>query len=222
MTDLNGEKVVIPQFKEDHIRIANDDMNMRKPYYWQAPKEYLGKKLYSYGGDLRFIIGYTVSRGDVSGEFTLDADVIVEGGPNDHRIGYNWKKYNKDADKALITLPLREQEWYILDQEGKQVRPATREEYTLVIYDLKRMLIRAKFHTDQIEGSLHQVEMEKASNDSQTLKKQEGAEACDCPEGYIGLSCEACAPGYRRVNNILVGGQCVKCDCNNHAESCGE
>lgn len=222
VTDLNGEKVLQPQLKDDHIRIANDDMNLQKPYYWQAPSEYLGKKLYSYGGDLRFIIGYTVSRGDVSGIFTLDADVIVEGGPNDYRIGYNWKKYSKDADKVLITLPLREQEWFILDRDGKQTRSASREEYTLVLYDLKRMLIRAKFHTDQLEGSLYQIEMEKASNDSQTLKKQEGAEACNCPEGYAGLSCEECAPGYRRVNNILVGGQCVKCDCNNHALSCGK
>lgn len=201
VSDLNGQKIVTPQIKDNHLVIADDDMNLRKPYYWQAPKEYLGEKLYSYGGDLRFMIGYTVLRGDVSGYFTEDSDVILEGGPSNLRVGHNWKKYDThEGDKAIITLPLREQEWFILDSEGRNVRPATREEYTLVLHDLKRMLIRAKFHTDQIEGAIYQVELEKASKDSKSLKKQEGAEMCNCPEGYTGLSCSECAPGYRRVS----------------------
>lgn len=224
VSDFSGKKVVTPTRKSEHLVIADDDMQpMSSPYYWMAPDSYLGEKLYSYGGDLRFMIGYTVLRGDTSGYYTEDADIILDGGPETvMRIGYNWKRYdkNENEDKVTLTLPLRENGWYILDGDGRRVRPVSREEFTLVLYNLRNMLIRAKFHTDQIEGSMYNVEMEQASKDSKSLNKQTGAESCDCPEGYMGLSCLECAPGYRRVNNILVGGRCEKCNCNNHAESC--
>lgn len=46
-------------------------------------------------------------------------------------------------------------------------------------------------------------------------------EQCSCPEGYAGLSCELCAPGYRRepLGNSPYS-RCVKCFCHNHADTC--
>jgi len=220
ISDLKGTHIIIPHQENNNLVVADDDFPENKPYYWVAPENYLGDKLYSYGGDLRFMIGYTILRGDVSGYYTEDADIIVEGGPDNLRIGHNWRKQAKGTDKTTIILPLREHEWFLLNNDGRRMRSAKREEYTLVLHDLKRLLIRAKFHTDQIEGKLYNVELEKASKDAKTIKKQEGAEKCECPEGYTGLSCTECAPGYRRVNNELVNGTCVKCECNNHAESC--
>lgn len=153
-----------------------------------------------------------------------DADVILQGGPKNIRIGYNWKKPTKDEKgKATISLPLREQGWFKIAKGGKRGRkpvPVSREEFTLVTYNLKKMLIRAKFHTDQIEGGLHQVDMEHANKSVITGKRMSGTEMCDCPPGYAGLSCELCASGYRRLNNTLVNGVCLKCDCNNHAPAC--
>ena len=31
---------------------------------------------------------------------------------------------------------------------------------------------------------------------------------------------QSCSPGYKREGNMLVGGRCVPCECNNHADVC--
>ncbi|GIX96619.1 laminin subunit alpha-2 [Caerostris extrusa] len=77
----------------------------------------------------------------------------------------------------------------------------------------------AKFHTDQIEGRLHNIGMEIASKDSKSLRKIGSVEKCVCPVGYAGLSCELCAPGYKSVTGPKIGHVCERCDCYNHAES---
>ena len=222
VSDLPGSKVVEPTTAPGgHLVVANDELPGINNYYWDAPQDFLGQKLYSYGGDLKFVLGYVVARGDTSGVFTEDADVILQGGPKNLKIGYNWKKPTREENgKTIINLPLREQTWFKVDENGRGKEPVSREEFTLITYNLKRMLIRAKFHTDQIEGSLHNLDMDLANRTSTNPKIAIGTEMCDCPEGYAGLSCETCAPGYRRVNNTLVNGKCVKCDCNNHAPSC--
>lgn len=71
VSDIEGRKVVEPDVYEDgHLVVANDEMTGVDNYYWDAPLEYLGQKLYSYGGDLKFVISYVVARGDTSGWFT--------------------------------------------------------------------------------------------------------------------------------------------------------
>ena len=37
---------------------------------------------------------------------------------------------------------------------------------------------------------------------------------------WSGSSCEQCAPGYRRVGSLLLGGACVPCECNGHSNEC--
>ncbi len=73
-------------------------------------------------------------------------------------------------------------------------------------------------------------------------------EQCECPWGYSGTSCEVrnhfrvtlsastwpvrlltgavclspqyCMPGFYRVGGILFGGNCLQCECNDHATEC--
>ena len=187
VTDLSGRVKIPPSQENGHLVIANDEVpaSIQNVYYWEAPKDYLGQNLYSYGNDIKFLISYVVSRGDVSGYFTDDADIILEGGPDNIRIGYKWHKLSEvDEVNTTIIMPLREQNWFRVGDDGKKTdERVSREEFTLLLYDLKRLLIRAKFHTDQIEGGLYQVDMEKASNTSKSIKKAEGTEKCDCPPG---------------------------------------
>ena len=89
--------------------------------------------------------------------------------------------------------------------------------------DIKQVLLRAKFHTDQIEGMLHHAYLEKADsrqvlglNDSRATS----IEVCDCPRGYTGDSCEDCNYGFRKSSVDSWLNECIKCDCNGHAPSC--
>ncbi|XP_075729518.1 wing blister isoform X1 [Rhipicephalus microplus] len=216
ITNLHGSRTVRPTPENGRLTIANDDVNWNM-YYWQAPDQYLGNKLYSYGGDLKFMLSYVVARGDTSGSYVEGSDVIIEG--DGKRFGYNWS-LRPSPDNVTIAVPLREHGWHLLDDKGRPLRPASREEFTLALHDMERLLLRAKYHSDQIEGAMHHVDLPVASKTSGTLTKMTSVEMCQCPVGYAGLSCELCAPGYRRVNNTLLGGRCEKCDCNNHADSC--
>ncbi|RWS26450.1 Laminin subunit alpha-2-like protein, partial [Leptotrombidium deliense] len=223
VSDLHGRRIANPEAKKDPDRfmIADDVMSGVDVYYWQAPDKYLGNKLNSYGGDLRFTLGYTVLRGDTSGFFTEEADVVLVGGPRNEMIGFNWKRHSKDEQgKTTVTLPFTEHGWYKIGKDKAKLGEVSRDEFALITQDLRRMLIRARFHTDQIEGGLYLVNMEKGVKGSLSDKKMKGMEDCKCPEGYTGPSCLDCEIGWRRVNNTLIGGICVKCDCNNHSESC--
>jgi laminin alpha 1/2 len=86
--------------------------------------------------------------------------------------------------------------------------------------DIKQVLLRAKFHTDQIEGMLHHAFLEKADTSSETGPFATSIEVCSCPKGYIGDSCEGCDYGYRKSSVDSWLNECVKCDCNGHSPSC--
>lgn len=67
------------------------------------------------------------------------------------RIGYGGGTFKPDVDNTFV-VALWKHDWYKLDENGKKVRPVTRQEMMAVLYDVDRLLIRGKFHTDQIEG----------------------------------------------------------------------
>ncbi|CAL1296819.1 unnamed protein product [Larinioides sclopetarius] len=217
VTDLKGTRVVKPLPENGNVVIANDEVSNFNTYYWLAPPDYLGKKLYSYGSDLKFTLSYVVARGDTSGTYTENADVVLEG--NGQQIGYNWG-IRPEFDEVAISVPLREQGWFLLTPRDDGTNSVSREDFTLILNDLTKLLIRAKFHTDQIEGRLHNIGMEIAAKESKSLRKIGSVEKCVCPVGYAGLSCELCAPGYKSVTGPKIGHICERCDCYNHAESC--
>ena len=147
----------------------------------------------------------------------------MQGGPHDLIIGYKWQKYDKKFESDVhvnISLPLREQEWFKLDIDGRRTdEPVTREEFTLITYTLKRMLIRAKFHTDQVEGRLYNVQMGRAIKVDRPISHAIKTEKCNCPDGYRGLSCELCTEGYR-MEKSPYGPTCIECPCNHHSLTC--
>jgi len=92
-----------------------------------------------------------------------------------------------------------------------------------VLSEIKRILLRAKYHTDQIEGMLHHAFLEKAYSNRLAEPKDVKAvsvEVCACPKGYIGDSCENCAYGYRKSSVDTWINECLRCNCNGHARSC--
>uniref|UniRef100_G3PAJ4 Uncharacterized protein n=2 Tax=Gasterosteus aculeatus TaxID=69293 RepID=G3PAJ4_GASAC len=98
--------------------------------------------------------------------------------------------------------------------------PATREHLLMVLADLDDILIRASYSTEMRSSSIFDISMEVAVPNFSGLAQALEVEQCRCPPGYLGLSCQDCAPGYTRTGGGLYLGHCELCDCNGHSDSC--
>lgn len=106
-----------------------------KTVYFEAPIEYLGNKLTSYGGKLNYILYYTTG---IFGKAISQADVILQGsnisllhsGIEQPPIDQNWEK----------SLDLTESEFVTLND-----LPATRELLMTVLENLQGIYIRATY-----------------------------------------------------------------------------
>ncbi|XP_046676227.1 laminin subunit alpha-1 isoform X3 [Homalodisca vitripennis] len=215
ISDANVSRTVLPSVDPDTglLSVGNYELPGVDSYYWLAPAEYLGNKLTSYGATLTFRVSWVVMRGDTSGKPTMGPDIILVG-ENGVQLGYGESWYHQN--NMSVTVQLVETGWYELGGG-----PVTRPLLLSVLANIKYLLLRAKFHTDQVEGSLAFASMETG-----VLGLGGTAvgyvEQCHCPVGYKGLSCELCDFGFAR---ILSDGErhhavCSKCNCHGHAETC--
>ncbi|KAF5402729.1 hypothetical protein PHET_03978, partial [Paragonimus heterotremus] len=116
-------------------------------------------------------------------------------------------------------------------------RPATVADLIAVLSKLDRLLIKAKYISDQNTIELRQVRLVRAERDPEG--RIPGLEECICPAGHTGTSCESCAFGYWRDPNrksemdgnravrgmwrdVLVPPICIPCECNGHSAHCDE
>ena len=217
ISNLDGDQKYSVQKSNNHLVVPADEVSHLDMYYWLAPNNFLGDMLATYGGYLKLNVGSIVLRGDSAGRFIKETDIIFEGEPNSTRIGFKLPlEVFDNLELIKIKIKLIEVNWFKLNSREGKNEEVSREEFALILSNLKRVLIRAKFHTDQIEGNLYLISVDKASELSNSQEKQTGAEKCFCPEGYPLPSCgPGCELGYRMVNKT-----CAKCDCNNHAETC--
>jgi laminin alpha 1/2 len=216
VTDLSGKVRVNPYWSSvtSGLTIAQEDIGL-DTYYWEAPEAYIGNKLVSYGQQMTVHTVWHAGRGDTSGTPTREPDVILES-IDGMRIGFGSSDY-RGSKNATIQLVFLEHSWYYLDGERSSVG---KHEFMRCLGSLRRLLIRAKYHSDQLEGTLLTAAMEFGAEGSLSAVRTAAVERCSCPPGYTGLSCEACAYGYTRVNGTLYRGECRKCACNGHAATC--
>lgn len=187
VVDLDGRNTYKPLFINNYSVVPHDEVSHWpvNTYYWKAPEAYYQWKIYTYGGDLKFLVNHIVTRGDTSGKYLDEPDLVLEGGPKEHhmKIGYRLPKEEdmlRGYDKnQTIRMPLSEPGWYYLveqeDDKGVQhLRlgdlPVSRADFSLVLAGLDRSLIRAKYHMDQVEGDLYDVNMHLFNNKSRTVE----------------------------------------------------
>eukprot|EP00094_Tigriopus_californicus_P001836 TCALIF_01772-PA protein Name:"Similar to Lama1 Laminin subunit alpha-1 (Mus musculus)" AED:0.11 eAED:0.12 QI:0/0.86/0.58/1/0.95/0.95/24/1780/2877 len=232
-SDLRGTLRVEPFWSTmtSGITIADEEMHDADTYFWQAPKAYIGNKLISYGQIIRVSTSWHRGRGDTSGYFTKGPDLILQGAGM--LIACGFADY-PNTENTTLEVNLVEEEWYHIPEAIQNIpasdfrnepssfigRRVFKDDFMKVLGGLQRLLVRAKFHTDQLEGTLHTAALEIGSQKSSNLRKTWAVESCTCPLGYEGLSCEKCSYGYTRVNNTLFAGECRKCNCNGHSASC--
>ncbi|XP_023330340.1 laminin subunit alpha-1 [Eurytemora carolleeae] len=130
-------------------------------------------------------------------------------------MGYGRSNY-RGSKNATIKLVFLEHDWYFFPDGG----PVSKHEFMRCLGDLEHLLIRAKYHSDQLEGTLHTAAMQFGAQASLSLTRTKAVERCSCPQGYEGLSCQECSYGYTRVNNTIYKGECRKCNCYGHSSTC--
>ncbi|XP_051174494.1 laminin subunit alpha-1 isoform X1 [Leptopilina boulardi] len=233
VSDINGSRIVSPTLDTDRgwLTIAAFEVDYESPF-WLAPKFYTGNRLSSYGSNFTFSVTWVVMRGDTSGVPTIQPNLLLIG-RNKMRIAYGEERYiNQDA---VITVPLLEQGWHhvpasiqdldtrswTMDYKGRAV---TKNEMLSILADVKYILVRAQYHSEQIEGSIVSAELPIGEITKNFDEKESLVEVCKCPKGYTGLSCEKCEWGYVKAdgNDSNEGNrhECIKCDCNGHSSSC--
>ncbi|XP_031762630.1 basement membrane-specific heparan sulfate proteoglycan core protein isoform X7 [Xenopus tropicalis] len=178
-------------------------------FYWQLPKAFLGDKVASYGGKLRYTLTYNAG---IRGSALPDADVQITG--NDITL-VAYQHDLRPRESKSFEIVFRESSWKRPDGQ-----PATREHLMMALADLDEILVRASYSTDMLSSSITGVSMETAGPSYTNLPQALEVEECRCPPGYQGLSCQDCAPGYTRTGGGLYLGHCEPCYCNGHSESC--
>ncbi|XP_040361205.1 basement membrane-specific heparan sulfate proteoglycan core protein isoform X4 [Ixodes scapularis] len=214
-SDIITDTIVVnPTNNEVSYSSFPRDSAEQTPRLWSLPEQFLGNKLTSYGGVLRYTQQYTA---EPDGETYSDADVQITG--NGVTIFYVNIPPLPPSETRTFEIVLREARWQRVDSRGPTV--ATREDIMKVLANVEVLLIRASFNSRMRSSSLRDVSLSTAvphRSSSQALAVE--VEQCTCPPGYNGLSCEECAPGYIRDISGPGLGRCTRCRCNGHSESC--
>lgn len=207
------------------------EMPNTEAVFWMAPPGYTGNLLESYGSTLNVNVAWVIVRGDTSGKPTSGPSIILIG-QNGMKIAYGDNTFSNS--NATISITLSEEGWYHVPRTVRDIvtrlrrteyrgDPVTRVQFMSVLSEVESTLVRGTFHTDQVESVLVTAQLNVGFNEK-TKQNINLVEDCQCPIGYTGHSCEACAYGYARIYENSSAherlGKCVYCPCNSHAETC--
>ncbi|KAM3860333.1 laminin subunit alpha-1 [Diretmus argenteus] len=183
---------------------------------WAAPEKFLGNKLASYGGYLNYSIVYDVPLDNEDHSLPAHSDIIMEGNGRTLR----------HSPPLLFLSPLGERSVAVamLPQTFVDMRTGvhvTRDDLMSVLADVASLSVRIHLNTSA-DGPirLNTVSLDIADSGSAFGVQAVAVETCQCPWGYSGTSCESCLPGFYRVGGVLFGGNCLQCECNDHATEC--
>uniref|UniRef100_A0A8C1JKE0 Heparan sulfate proteoglycan 2 n=1 Tax=Cyprinus carpio TaxID=7962 RepID=A0A8C1JKE0_CYPCA len=178
--------------------------------YWSLPRQFLGNKVDSYGGYLKFKVSYSLQRD--GSQPKEKPDVVLSG--NRQKLIY------RRGDPTLpVTINHREIKFTEENWQHSSGRAVTRDDLMMTLANLERIHIRTVYDNHMASVGLSDISMDTTTKEF-TLQGSPGdVEECRCPAGYSGLSCESCSPGFERVPGPYLG-ICAGCNCNGHASAC--
>ncbi|XP_017067472.1 basement membrane-specific heparan sulfate proteoglycan core protein isoform X12 [Drosophila eugracilis] len=182
--------------------------------YWSLPAPFLGNKLTSYGGKLSYTLSYSPLPSGIMSRNSAP-DVVIKSGEDLRLIHYRKSQVSPSVPNTY-SVEIKESAW----QRGDEVI-ANREHVLMALSNITAIYIKATYTTSTKEASLRQVTLDTASPTNLGTARAVEVEQCRCLEGYLGLSCEQCAPGYTRdPEGGIYLGICRPCECNGHSKYC--
>ncbi|VTJ56644.1 Hypothetical predicted protein [Marmota monax] len=216
-TLLSSDRQVVPHEWRAATELLHADLrrvdDTFPELYWQAPRSYLGDRVSSYGGTLRYELHSETQRGDVFIPTESRPDVVLQG--NQMSIMFLEPAYPAPGHVHRGQLQLVEGNFRHLETHSA----VSREELMMVLAGLEQLQIRALFSQTSSAISLGGVVLEVASEAGRGPPAS-SVELCMCPANYRGDSCQECAPGYYRDIKGLFLGRCVPCQCHGHSDRC--
>uniref|UniRef100_A0A8D3CEN7 Laminin, alpha 1 n=1 Tax=Scophthalmus maximus TaxID=52904 RepID=A0A8D3CEN7_SCOMX len=184
---------------------------------WAAPASFLGNKLMSFGGYLNYDVVYDIPLDNEDHSLPAHSDIIIEGNGRALRLSpllVLLLSPLAERSVALAMIPQR----FVDDQTGDHV---TRDDLLSVLAGMTSLRVRVHLNASA-DGPirLSRVSLDVGNSQSVSGIQAVAVETCECPWGYSGTSCETCLPGFYRVGGVLFGGNCLQCECNDHATEC--
>ncbi|KAM9826836.1 laminin subunit alpha-1 [Neosynchiropus ocellatus] len=184
---------------------------------WTAPKGFLGNKLTSYGGFLKWSVVSDTQLDRVDEALLGHTDVIIEG---------NSQSILLSPAAAVSLSPLALQSFSVKLVPQNFIDPhagvaKSRDDLLMLLADVASVEIRLHLNPSTVGRiRLISVSLDTADAGLGSGVPAAAVENCECPWGYSGTSCETCRPGFYRVAGVLFGGNCLQCECNDHASQC--
>ncbi|KAF2367999.1 Laminin EGF domain [Trinorchestia longiramus] len=177
--------------------------------YFSLPESHRGSRLLSYGGYLRYSIRFT---GAGAGQALNGPDVIIRG--NGVTLMHVHDGTLVPDQNNRVDVRFWPGQWYrSVVQLGNRLQTqdqASREDIMMVLEDMDLLLIRALYYDSLVvRATLSDVQLDTAVITNTDQGRAVFVEECRCPQGYTGLSCEQCAPNYRRTSSGQWLGRCV-------------
>nr|XP_031843946.1 laminin subunit alpha-1 isoform X2 [Nomia melanderi] len=209
----------IPDFEGDVTIPSNLYYNY--PLYWMLPEPFLGDKVVSYGGFLRFT---TLTEGGIPLRTTLQYPVVQLQGNNKIVLEY------------YLPLPVNNNHYEVRFHESLwqlQNRPdykVTREVLMVALQNVQHILVKACDNVEFSRATLLEASIDVAVlTPTHTPLFATGVEFCQCPPEYNSTSCQDPSIGYYRwyqnttvTSTIVIDlvGQAKRCQCNGRSEIC--
>lgn len=219
------DEATIDDANESGITIAIKGLN-RDPakqsdslfeYFFKAPEKFLGKRIDSYGGYIRYsLIPEVLSSSDEQSGSPSVPDLILQS--KSLILAYfSDQQPSQSSQVYQMQIELLEKNFRHLDDGG----PVTKPQLMTALVQLESLLIRATYF-----NNLEQVTLTNFSMDATSIVEVANGqiasrvEECTCGTNYKGSSCEECASGYYRTSAGPGLGFCVPCQCNGHSNNC--
>ncbi|XP_041129698.1 basement membrane-specific heparan sulfate proteoglycan core protein-like isoform X5 [Polyodon spathula] len=179
--------------------------------FWTLPNQFLGNKIDSYGGTLKYKVRYTLARGQTEPEDR--PDVVIVG--NGQKLIYRRRKPTSPNVVNQQEIQFTEENW-----EHESRASVSREDLMMTLVNLEAINIRTVYDSKMVSVGLSDIIMDTTTVEYTNQGPALSVEECRCPPGYTGLSCERCAADFERVSGSDFLGFCAGCNCNGHASTC--